>query len=1021
VKSSIFLTVLFLFLFQTIVAQKLSIQTGHSSGITDLVFTPDGKFLASSGEDSKIILWDMASSKQMLVFSGHTKAVNDLAIHPSRNIIASAGDDNSVRLWEYPTGKLLKSYYFFDNPVKSVAFSPDGRELACGSEKIYLVDIQTHNYSVIGKFSKKGYNAIEYSHDGKYLAFGGQKSNRIYLYDTESKSITKKGSVHANDILFDENDKQIYIAGRSGNLKRIPVGSSFLKRKFNIAANQAWHSFYSIALTDKYFIAANKDNFIYVYNRKTGARKEILNAHTDEVYALAVGENGRFLASAGKDRKIYIWDLKKMALVKSMEGGANRVNSISFTENGNLMFIGYNDGSFRIWNLDQKGKVFYQPSNDLTLLERYFRYKYAIDQTNDQINSEKIMIKASLNQKEKYSDDYKVKEALIIWQFREDLKKHTLKNRKSTDYQSFLLKDTTQIFLFDSKGTHSQKYSLLDRKRIREDEQIFRTNVYSYDISNIKKDKKLKPEASNCKKLFKIKGDLYFKAINTKGTKLLALLKAKNGKTECQLWDLENKELIKSEVFEEIYADGGFSPIGSYIYLSSAEREVVKLFDAEDFTVVATYKGNSPVNFSPDDKLISYIDGNRNLFLANIEGKKQIFETETGHSSIISDLKFNMPYKYIATASHDGLIKFWDYKTGELLVSLAAFDENDFIYITAENYYYSTKGAMNYIGFIEKDRLYTFEQFDVKFNRPDIVFSKLPYSSKDEIVAYKKAHEKRVQKMGFGNVDLTGKLEIPVVKILNLDEFPISTTEREISVKINASDSVQAIDRINIWVNDVPVFGLKGYSVRDKLLKDFTQSFPVRLSSGRNKIQVSANNTKGFESLKETFSIICDVEEAKPDLYTIAIGVSEYYNDIYNLQYAAKDANDISSLFEKDEKLFANIHSIKVLNKDATVENILKVKDKLKNTKVDDVVVLFFAGHGVLDAEMNYYLATTEIDVNNMANTALRYDYLEGLFDGIPARKKVIIIDACHSGEVDKEENLQKQSLRLKTMLSFVM
>jgi WD40 repeat protein len=122
VKSSIFLTVLFLFLFQTIVAQKLSIQTGHSSGITDLVFTPDGKFLASSGEDSKIILWDMASSKQMLVFSGHTKAVNDLAIHPSRNIIASAGDDNSVRLWEYPTGKLLKSYYFFDNPVKSVAF-----------------------------------------------------------------------------------------------------------------------------------------------------------------------------------------------------------------------------------------------------------------------------------------------------------------------------------------------------------------------------------------------------------------------------------------------------------------------------------------------------------------------------------------------------------------------------------------------------------------------------------------------------------------------------------------------------------------------------------------------------------------------------------------------------------------------------------------------------------------------------------------------------------------------------------
>ncbi len=1018
-KTKISIIIIFSLCFHSILAQKLSIQTGHSSGITDLVFTPDGKFLASSGEDSKIILWDMASSKQMLVFSGHTKTVNDLAIHPSKNIIASAGDDNSVRLWEYPTGKLLKSYYFFDNPVKSVAFSPDGKELACGSEKIYLVDLQTHNYSVIGKLSKKGYNALEYSHNGKYLAFGGKKTNKLYVYNTESKSISKKTRVHADDILFDENDKQIYIAGRSGNIKRVPVGISFLKRKFNIAANQAWHSFYSIVLTDKYFIAANKDNFIYVYNRKTGARKEILNAHTDEVYALAVGENGRFLASAGKDRKIYIWDLKKMALVKSMEGGANRVNSISFSENGNLMFIGYNDGSFRIWNLNQKGKVFYQPSNELTLTERYFRYKYSVDQTNDYINPEKILIKASLNQREKYSDDYKAKEALIIWKFKEDIKKYTLKNKKTTAYQSFLLKDTSQIFLFNSKGTHSQKYSLLDRKRIKENEQIFRTGVYSYDISEIKKDKKLKTETSKSEKLFKIKGDLYFKAINEKGTRLLVLLKAKNGNTDCQLWNLESRQLFKKISLEESYTDGGFSPNGRYIYLSSASNEVIKLFDAENFTEVATYRGNSPVSFSPDDKLISYIDGNRNLFLANIEEKKQIFKTETGHSSIISDLKFNMPYKYIATASHDGLIKFWDYQTGELLVSLAAFDENDFIYITAENYYYSTKGAMNYIGFIEKDRLYTFEQFDVKFNRPDIVFSKLPYSSKNEIIAYKKAHEKRVQKMGFGNVDLSGKLEIPVVKILNVDEFPISTTEQEINVKINALDSLQAIDRINIWVNDVPVFGLKGYSVRDKLLKDFTQSFPVKLSSGRNKIQVSANNTKGFESLKETFSIICDAEETRPDLYTIAIGVSEYYNDIYNLQYAAKDAKDISSLFEKDDKLFANIHSIKVLNKDATVENILKLKEQLKNTKVDDVVVLFFAGHGVLDTEMNYYLATTEIDVDNMANTALRYDYLEGLFDGIPARKKVIIIDACHSGEVDKEEEFTETEYEVEDDVVF--
>ncbi len=1003
-KTNLLYILLFLCCFQVMHAQKLSIQTGHSSGITDLVFSPDGKFLASSGEDSKVILWDMASSKQMLVFNGHTKMVNDIAIHPSKNIIASAGEDNSVRLWEYPSGKLVNSYFFFDSPVKSVAFSPNGNELACGAEKIYLIDLQSDNYEVVGKLSKKGYNALNYSNDGNYLAFGGQRNSKLYLYNTENKTIKGKTHVRANDVLFDKENKHIYIAGKHGNIKRIPVGSGFFKRKFNIAANHSWNSFNALVLNQDYFIAANKDNFIYIYNKRSGARKEILNAHTDEVQALAIGKEGRYLASAGKDRKIYIWDLKNMALIKSMEGGANRVNSISFSENGKLMFIGYNDGSFRIWNLDQKGKVFYQKSNELTMAEKYLRYKYAVDETNDFINPHKILIKATLNQKEKYSDDYKVKEALVIWKFEEDLKKHTLKSGKVSHYQSFLLKDTSKIFLFNSKGTHSQKYSLLNRKRIKENEEIFRTNVYSYGVSEIKKNKKLKPGDSKSSKLFKIKGNLYFKALNHDGTKLLALLKTKNNNTQCQLWDIENRQLVKSELFDEIYTTGGFSQKGKYIYLSSANEEVIKLLDASDFIEINSYKGIAPVNFSPDDRLVSYTDKQRNLYLANINEKKRIFKSETGHSSIISDLKFNIPYNYIATASHDGLIKFWDFNTGDLLVSLAAFDENDFIYVTADNYYYSTKGAMNYIGFIEKDHLYTFEQFDVKFNRPDIVFSKLPYSSKDEIIAYEKAHQKRVQKMGFGNVDLSGRLEIPVTKILNIEDFPFSTTNREINLKINATDSLQMLDRINIWINDVPVFGLNGYSIKDKGLKNFTKSFPVKLSAGRNKIQVSAANTKGFESLKETFSIIHDTEEFKPDLYVIAIGVSEYYNDIYNLQYAAKDATDISTLFEKDNQQFANVHTIKVLNKEATVKNILELKNQLKNTKVDDVVVLFFAGHGVLDAEMNYYLATTEIDVDDMANTALRYDYLEGLFDGIPARKKVIIIDACHSGEVDKEE-----------------
>ena len=68
--------------------------------------------------------------------------------------------------------------------------------------------------------------------------------------------------------------------------------------------------------------------------------------------------------------------------------------------------------------------------------------------------------------------------------------------------------------------------------------------------------------------------------------------------------------------------------------------------------------------------------------------------------------------------------------------------------------------------------------------------------------------------------------------------------------------------------------------------------------------------------------------------------------------------------------------------------------------------MVFFAGHGLLDENLDYYLGTYNIDFNKPAEKGLKYDDLDVLLDSVPARKKIIFIDACHSGEVDKEEEL---------------
>jgi uncharacterized caspase-like protein len=86
-----------------------------------------------------------------------------------------------------------------------------------------------------------------------------------------------------------------------------------------------------------------------------------------------------------------------------------------------------------------------------------------------------------------------------------------------------------------------------------------------------------------------------------------------------------------------------------------------------------------------------------------------------------------------------------------------------------------------------------------------------------------------------------------------------------------------------------------------------------------------------------------------------------------------------------------------------TVTQIEATKKLLQQSKRDDVVLVSYAGHGVLDAGYNYFLATHNMDFDSPATNGLSYEALEDLLDGIKPLRKALFIDACHSGELDKE------------------
>jgi len=359
------------------------------------------------------------------------------------------------------------------------------------------------------------------------------------------------------------------------------------------------------------------------------------------------------------------------------------------------------------------------------------------------------------------------------------------------------------------------------------------------------------------------------------------------------------------------------------------------------------------------------------------------------------------------TSSTDATIKMWNIGTGELIVTIIPVDKDKRIFITPDNYYFAPKNSLDAIGFKQGIGFYPTEQFDLKYNRPDIVLERMGYSDPGLIKVYRNAYAKRLRKSGFSEEMFTSEWHTPEIKILNTGESGYTTGQQELSLTVLGTDSRYKLDRLNVWVNDVPAFGTNGITLRALQTDSVVQSINVPLSVGQNMITLSCLNEKGVESLKESMEIIYDPDiMLKPDLYLIALSVSEYSDNRFNLQYSVKDGMDIAEMFRSAQSSgneYGRIIIDTLFNRSAVRENFFILKEKLMNTKVDDQIVMFASGHGLLDKNLDFYFATWDIDFRHPEIRGISFDDMEDLLDSIPARKKLLMVDACHSGEVDKE------------------
>lgn len=253
---------------------------------------------------------------------------------------------------------------------------------------------------------------------------------------------------------------------------------------------------------------------------------------------------------------------------------------------------------------------------------------------------------------------------------------------------------------------------------------------------------------------------------------------------------------------------------------------------------------------------------------------------------------------------------------------------------------------------------------------------------------------------------------------LSLQPTPAKGTERSIPwdkpyLPLKATffhrDSVQ-VQNIGIYINDISFEDVK--EVRGKV-----ESFPIKkifhhtfnrripLVEGENQIVLTYQNSWGHPVISDT--IVVDFSADKPNLHLLSIGIP--YPD---LNYTDEDARDFAEVMKTQEGILFNkvFHKTLSSHAETTTANLKSELNSLVKRYQEanhseqiferDILVLFISAHGKIIDEQ-FKILSSEYFAKDQNNALLDYQQsIIQLLDQIPC-KKLLLIDACHSGGLE--------------------